>query len=94
LTFALPLWFNEQLVTVGVIRTNVFFSIELTYPVLNLHVGVGQRGVWIKGVKCMGRNPFLAVLCRIVRIPVNRSSDKRGLTIHLRLRYGWHWKQG
>jgi len=34
----------------------------LTYPVLNLHVGVGQRGVWIKGVKCMGRNPFLAVV--------------------------------
>jgi len=35
-------------------------------------------------VKCIGRNPFLTVLCRIAGIPVNRSSDKRDLTVFMR----------
>ena len=65
-------------VTVGVIRFSVFFSIDLKYPFLNCRVGVGQRGFRVKGLKCIGRNPFLAVLCRVAEIPVNRRSDKRG----------------
>ena len=32
-------------------------------------------------MKCIGRKPFLAVLCWIVGIPVNQSSDKPGLTV-------------
>jgi len=57
-----------------------FFSIDLTYPFLNFRVGDGQRGFRIKGVKHIGRNPFLTVLCGIGGISVNRSSDKQGLT--------------
>jgi len=33
----------------------------MTYPLLNFRVGVGQRGFWIKEVKCVGRNLFLAI---------------------------------
>jgi len=58
------------------------FSIGLTYPFLNFRVGVGQQNFRIKGVKCIGRNPLLAVFCRIAGIPVFRSSDKRGLTVY------------
>jgi len=56
-----------------------FLSIDLTYPFLNFRVGVRQQGFRINGVKCIGRNPFVAVLCQIVGILVNRSSDKRSL---------------
>jgi len=49
---------------------------------LNFRVGVGQRGFWIKGVKCIERNPLLAVLCRMAGILVFRSSDKRDLTAY------------
>jgi len=63
-----------------VIRFGVF-STDLTYPFLNFRVGAGQRGIRIKGVKCIVRNPFLAVLFRIAGIPVVRSWEKRGLTV-------------
>jgi len=47
----------------------------------------------LKGVKCIGRNSFLTVLCRIAGIPVNGSSDKRGLTATVSNTWptlGWH----
>jgi len=42
---------------------SAFFSIGMAYPFLNIRyrVGVGQRGFLIKGVKCVGRNLFLAI---------------------------------
>jgi len=63
----------------------VLFSIGLTYPFLNFRVavGLGQRGFWINGRKCIGRNPFPVILCWIAGIPDNRSSDKGGLTVLL-----------
>jgi len=57
---------------VGVI---VIFSIDLTYLFLNFRIRVGQRVFQIKGLKCFGRNPFLPILCQIVGIPVDQSSD-------------------
>jgi len=33
----------------------------MTYPFLNIRVGVGQRDFRIKGVKCVGRNLFPAI---------------------------------
>jgi len=60
LTFKLSLWFNKQLNYSW--RNPVW---RFLYPFLNFRVGVGQRGFRIKGVKCIERNPFLAVLCRI-----------------------------
>jgi len=65
----------------GIIRFSVFFSVDLTYPYLNFRVGVGQRGFRIRGVKCIGRNPLLAVLCRIAAIPVNRSWTSPGMLV-------------
>jgi len=38
-----------------------FFSIHVAHPFLNFQVGVRQRGFRIKGVKCIGRNLFLAI---------------------------------
>jgi len=38
-----------------------FFSIDVAHPFLNFRVGVRQRGFRIKGVKCIGRNLFLAI---------------------------------
>jgi len=32
-------------------------------------------------MKCIGRNPFLPVLCRIAEITVCQSSDKRDLAV-------------
>jgi len=34
---------------------------DMTYPFLNFRVGVGQQGFRIKGMKCVGRNMFLAI---------------------------------
>ena len=59
----------------------VFFSIDLTYSFLNFRVGVGQRGFRIKGVKYIGRNPFLAVLCWISGITVKQTLVNRDPTV-------------
>jgi len=53
----------------------------LIYPLLNFRVEVGQRSFRIQGAKDIGRSLFLAAVCRIAGILVNRSWDKRGLTV-------------
>jgi len=53
----------------------------LTYLFLNFHAKVRQQAFQIKGVKCIGRNASLAVLCQIAGFLVVQSSDEQGLTV-------------
>jgi len=55
-----------------------FLSTDLRYPFLNFRVRIGQQGIRIKGIKL---NPFLAVLCWIAGILVNKRLDKQSLTV-------------